>query len=618
MASEHKGKGRNVILAPTINILRSPLWGRSAETYSEDPWLTSRFAVAAVQGIQSQGVLACPKHFAAYNQETNRFGPQPEYEAVDVLVDERTLNELYLPAFKATIDEADPGCVMCSYNRINGEYACESDYLLNQTLRQDWGYEGFVVADWYFSTRNTVPTIMAGMDINMPGGDLSNTFGFPDFFGEPFVEALDNGSIPHARLDDMVERVWRYIFKLGQVDTPVSGNSTADVQTQEHLDLAQSMVEDGAVLLKNEAAALPLSADKYSKIAVFGVGATNKSQVTLNHGGFVKDSTMVVQAPLDALKRRAESDGIELEYAEAYPGNGIFPTIPPSMFKEGGVNVSYYTNLDFSGPVSTTDFLPNITSGTYPSYLWEAYPQTFSAIYTATFLPNTTGGYHFSLVGQGTSLLYLDDVLVGNMSYHNFGGNYVQGYAYLEAGTEVKLMLKYDMGYSLLTGAYGVTLGVSVGNETRDSEADELAGWADVSIIFASDRISEGMDSGSGLSLPGDQDAVIERLSKRSKKTVVVLNTNSAILMPWIEDVDGILEIWYPGQQVGLALERLLFGDISPSGHLPVTFPRVLEDAIQINTNIETSFDEGLYVGYKAYDEKGIEPLFPFGHGLTY
>jgi len=291
MATEHKGKGRNVILAPTLNILRSPLWGRSAETFSEDPWLTSRFAVAAVQGIQSQGVLACPKHFAAYNQETNRFGPLPAYDSVDVLVAERTLRELYLPAFKAVIDEADPGCVMCSYNKVNGEYACENDFLLNTTLKQEWVYMGFVVADWYFSTRSTVPSIMAGLDINMPEADLSTTFGFPDFFGEPFVEALDNGSIPQSRLDDMVERVWRYMFKLGQVDYPTEGNSTAIVRTQEHLDLAQSMVEDGAVLLKNQNNTLPLSGNKYAKIAVFGVGATKQNQVTLNHGGFVKVSS---------------------------------------------------------------------------------------------------------------------------------------------------------------------------------------------------------------------------------------------------------------------------------------------------------------------------------------
>jgi beta-glucosidase len=620
MAREHMGKGRNVILAPTINILRSPLWGRAAETFSEDPWLTSRFAVAGVEGIQSQGALACPKHFAAYNQETNRFGPLPDYVAVDAVVDERTLHELYFPAFRASVEEADAASVMCSYNQVNGYYACENDELLNKTLRQDWGFEGFVVADWYFSTRSTVASIMAGLDVNMPGGDLTDSYGFPDFFGEPFAEALGNSTIPYSRLDDMVERIWRYMFKLGQIDHPVNGSSLVNVRTQSHLDLAQSMVEDGAVLLKNANETLPLSSEKYSKIAVFGIGATAQNQVSENHGGFVKDSTMVVQAPLAALERRGATEDIEVRYAEAYPGNGVFPTIPPSMFLGGGLNVSYFGNLDFSGTPVITEFVPNITAATYPSSLWTAYPDAFTAVYEGIFLPNTTGTYHFSLVGSGTTLLYLDDVLVGNQSYHNFGGDWVQGIAYLTEGSKVHLRLEYSMAYSLSTGGYGVTLGVSPGNLTREhAEAESLAQWADISIVFASDRLSEGCDGGTGLALPGDQNAVIERVAANtSGKTLVVLNTNSAILMPWIDAVDAVMEVWYPGQQIGLALERLLFGDVSPSGHLPVTFPKRLEDAIRIDTDIENVFEEGLYVGYKAYDAKEIEPLFPFGHGLTY
>ncbi|TDZ38822.1 Beta-glucosidase [Colletotrichum spinosum] len=607
LAQEHMGKGRNIVLAPTINILRSPLWARAAETLSEDPWLTARMAVAVTKGIQSEGALACPKHFAAYNQDTNRFGNGPGWVTVDAQVDERTMHELYLPAFKASVQEADAACVMCSYNRLNGAFTCENDWLLNKTLRQDWGFKGFVVADWYFSTRSTIAAVMAGLDISMPGGDLTNSYGFPAYYGDLLVEAVNNGSVPHERLDDMVERLWRYMFKSGQVDNPVTGQSTDFVRTQEHLDLAQEMVEEGAVLLKNEADVLPLSSKKHAKIAVFGRGATAENQVSENHGGFVIDSTMVVQAPLDALARRGETEGIAVRYSEAYPGTDQFPTIPASMFKNGGVNVSYFRTTDFAGPVNTTEFVPNITMASYPSSLWQAYPDVFSAVYEGVFLPSTTGMYHFSMFGQGTALLYLDGKLVANMSYANFG-NCVQGAVHLEAGSEVKLTLEYDMGYSLSTGAYGVSLGVDVGNQTRDSSAEELAAWADVSIIFASDRLSEGADSGLGLSLPGDQDAVISRLASKSKQTIVVLDTNSAVLMPWLEDVEA----------VGLALERLLFGDVSPSGKLPMTFPATLNDTIQINAAIDVPYSEGLLVGYKAFDESGVAPLFPFGHGLTY
>lgn len=407
------------------------------------------------------------------------------------------------------------------------------------------------------------------------------------------------------------------MFKLGQIDNPVTGDATAYVRTQAHLDLAQKMVEDGAVLLKNDHNALPLTSEKYSKIAVFGKGATDQNQVTENHGGFVIDSTMVVAAPLTYLHERGAKENITVEYAEAYPGTGQFGTIPPSMFQNGGVNVTYWETTDFSGPVNQTGFISNITAATYPSELWKAWPQVFSAKYEGVFLPNTSGTYHFSLVGQGTALLYMNDTLVANMSFANFG-NTVQGFMDLDAGTEVSLRLEYNMGYSLSTGAYGVTLGVDIGNTTRLEEADALASTADVSIIFASDRLSEGADSGLGLSLPGDQDAMISRLAKLSTRTIVVLNTNSAVLMPWIDKVDAVMEIWYPGQQVGLALESLLWGDISPSGKLPMTFPKSFNDTIQINSDIEVPFSEGLYVGYKNYDKSGVEPLFPFGHGLTY
>ncbi|KAK8063903.1 beta-glucosidase [Apiospora saccharicola] len=576
LAREHLGKGRNVVLAPTINILRSPLWARAAETFSEDLWLTARMAVAGVQGIQSEGALACPKHLAAYNQDTSRFGEGPEWVAVDAQVDRRVLHELYLPAFKAAVQEGDAASVMCSYNRLNGYYACENDWLLNQTLRRDWGFEGFVVADWYFSTRSTVGAVMAGLDISMPGGDLTASYGFPDYYGGLLLDAVRKGSVLSARIDDMVARVWRYMFKLGQMDNPaLTGDSLAHVRTQQHLDLAQQMVEDGAVLLKNDESTLPLSAAKYAKIAVFGVGATNQSQVSENHGGFVIDSTMVVQAPLDALKRRGAAENISV--------------------KGGRVRATYYTTANFTGPVNQTLLVPNITAAAYPADLWRSWPQVFSAVYEGTFLPNATGTHHFSLAGQGTALLYLGGDLVANMSHANFG-NTVQGVVHLEAGTEVPLVLRYDMTHSLSTGAYGVTLGVDIGSPTRDAEADALARWADIGIVFASDRL----------------------LTKISKKTVVVLNTNSAVLMPWEGEVDAVLEAWYSGQQVGLAFERLLFGDVSPSGKLPLTFPRTLGDAVQISDAVDVPYAEGLYVGYRAYDANGVEPLFPFGHGLTY
>ncbi|KAI5358969.1 putative glycoside hydrolase, family 3, amino acid permease/ SLC12A domain-containing protein [Septoria linicola] len=194
LAQEHMAKGRNVVLSPTINILRSLLWARAAETFSEDPWLTTRMVVAGVSGVQSEGALASVKHYAAYNQDANRFGLDPEWKTVDIHVDTRALHELYLPGFKAAVQEADVASVMCSYNMLNGQFTCENDWLLNKTLRQDWGLEGFVVADWYFSTRSTISAVMSGLDISMPGGSLEDSYGFPAYYGDLLVEAITNAS----------------------------------------------------------------------------------------------------------------------------------------------------------------------------------------------------------------------------------------------------------------------------------------------------------------------------------------------------------------------------------------------------------------------------------------
>ncbi|RDW78506.1 glycoside hydrolase family 3-containing protein [Coleophoma crateriformis] len=622
LAQEHKSKARNVVLAPTINILRTPLWARAAETLSEDPFLTARMAVASTLGIQSQDMLACPKHFAAYNQDTDRFGLDPVWTAWDSIVSKRVLHELYLPAFKASVQEGKAASIMCSYNRLNGHYACENDWLLNTVLKGDWGFEGYVVADWYFSVRSTVAAVNGGLDISMPGGSLEDSYGFPAYYGELLVDAVNNGSVNASRIDDIVARLWRPMFEFGVVDAEVTGSSVAYARTQAHLDLAQAMVEDGSVLLKNEEAVLPLSPDKYTSIAIFGVDATNSSQVSENHGGFVIDSTMVVQSPLDSITARAAQDNITVSYSEGYPGTGQFPTIPSHMFGDG-LNVTYWTTTDFSGPVNQTLIMPNITAALFPTDLWVAYPQVFSSRYEGFFTPNTSGLYHFSLTGQGDATLWIDGVEVGSMVKANFG-NTVQATANLTANVTVPIRMDYSMGYSLSTGAYGITLGVDVGDTSRYPEAIALAAKSDISIVFVSDRWSEGNDNNLGLKLPGDQDALISAVAGASRRTIVVAQTNSAILMPWINDVDAIMEAWYGGQQIGLGLARLLFGDINPSGKLPFTMPKALNETPVASperypgVNLEAHYDEGLYVGYKWYDEFNVEPLFPFGHGLSY
>ncbi|KAL4805784.1 glycosyl hydrolase family 3 C-terminal domain-containing protein [Aspergillus unguis] len=543
------------------------------------------------------------------------------FDAVDSVVDERVLREVYFPAFRAAVQQGEAGSVMCSYNKVNGEHACESSWLLNDVLKGEWGFEGFVVTDWYFAQRSTVQAANAGLDNSQPGGDWTAEYGFPEFFGSLLEEAVGNGSVSEERVVDMVERLWRPMFWTGAVDDPSIGLEGEDemARTEQHLDIAQEIVEEGSVLLKNQDV-LPLGREKV--IAAFGAGASDAAAVTELHGGFVLDETMVVQKPVDYIRHRAAKANISVLYSEAYPGTDAFPTVPSSLFGSG-LNVTYWTTTDFSGPINQTVHADNITSSSYPSNIGATWPAVFSSRYTGFFYPNVSGRYHFSIHGNGGAKLYLNNTLKASMTGSNFD-MVVQGFADLQAGTAVPLRLDYSMGYSVEIGAYGVTLGVNIANPTRYTDAIKTAQAADVSIIFANDAHSEGLDSALGLRLPGDQDEIISQIAKHSNRTVVVLSTNSAILMPWLDDVDAAIEMFYPGQQVGSAIARLLFGDVNFSGKLPVTFPRSVEEMPTASearfpgVGLTARYSEGLHVGYKWYDEYGVEPLFAFGHGLSY
>jgi beta-glucosidase len=228
-------------------------------------YLTARMAVAGVLGIQSQNMLACPNTLQ-HNQETDRFGLDPAWNVYDSIVDERALHEVYLHAFKAVVQEANVASVMCSYNKVNGTYTCEDPWLLN-ILKEDWGFKDLVVSDWFFATRSTVGSVLGGLDISMPGGNLESTYGFPAYCGDLLVEAVSNGSVPFSRIDDMVERLWRPMFQHGVIEK--HDWQYESFRSNAHLDLAQQMAEQGTVLLKNDGEVLPLVATKYAKIAIF-------------------------------------------------------------------------------------------------------------------------------------------------------------------------------------------------------------------------------------------------------------------------------------------------------------------------------------------------------------
>ncbi len=611
LGAEHAGKRHNVVLAPTINIARSVRWGRLAETLSEDPLLTARLGSAIIKGVQTHPIMADAKHFAAYNQETDRFGDAPGYNAVDVEVGDRALHEIYYPAFKSAVRDAKVGSVMCAYNRINGHYACENARTFG-VLRQEWGFDGFIVADWYFGHRSLLPAVKAGMDISMPGG--KNPFGFEDFYGAPLEAAVKDGRVSAADVDGMALNVLTPMFRLGLVDHPLPREVKADVRSPEHTALARELAERGTVLLKNADDVLPLS-PALKSLAIIGDDAGENITATERYGGFVNYPGMRIVTPLDGLKRRAPT-GTQIRHAAGTAGIKPLPLMDDAELV-GQWSARYYANNAFSGAPALSRSEASIdTIDKAPDGLG----QPWSARWTATLKPASTGLYRFSITGGSDIRLFVDGKEIATTWKQSFSGT-SHGVATLAAGKPVQLRADYASGAGL--SHHGVRLGWERASDAKIAEAVAVARQAQVAVVFVSDHVSEGMDRTS-LSLPGDQDALIAAVAAANPKTVVVLNTVGPVTMPWLDRVAGVVQNWYPGEEAGNAIAAVLYGDVDATGRLPISFPRgedhpfLLDRARLPGVNGQAHYDEGLLVGYRGYHATGDKPLFPFGFGLSY
>jgi beta-glucosidase len=613
LGAEASGKGFNVLLGPTINILRVPEWGRAAETFGEDPYLTGQLAAAEVRGVQSEHVIAQIKHYAANNQEIlrvgNPAGSPPFSPAVDVVVSERTLREIYLPAFETAVRDGNVMSVMCAYPRVNGLYACQHPTLLTEILKNDWGFAGFVGPDAITAVRDTRAAIDAGVD----NFQLS-------VIGAPPAQVIPQ--IPDARLDDMVRRILTAMFSVGLFDHPSDGDPTAVVSTPKHLELSTEIAQAGTVLLKNDGGALPLGADVRS-IAVIGYDAGAGTQTQVGGSASVQGGPVVT--PLTAITSRAGGN-VSVTHVDGTLGVVPLTVVPSHVLgasgSTGGLDGAAFATMDWSGsPIGgfvaqPTDFnaLP---------------PGAFSVRWTGWITPPTTGDYRLSLRHAGIVRLFIQGALVATgdsegLDYLIPGAPPVTAQATvpsLVAGVPVPITIEYSVG-SAIVGSH-VQFGWEPPSNAIDGAVAAASG-ADVAIVFANDVTYEGMDR-TTLSLPGDQDGLIAAVAAVNPRTIVVLHTAAPVLMPWIDDVAAVVEAWYPGQQSGDAIAGVLFGDAEPGGRLPMTFPAtasqgpVAGDLTRYpGVDGTVRYDEGLLVGYRYYDQAGQEPLFPFGHGLTY
>ncbi|MEJ2215913.1 MAG: glycoside hydrolase family 3 C-terminal domain-containing protein [Gemmatimonadota bacterium] len=608
VGEEEWGKGANVNLGPTVNIVRDPRWGRAFEAYGEDPYLSGRIGVGYIRGVQGAGVLAQVKHWVAYNQETYRNTP-----ADDVAVDRRTLHEIYMPQFEAAIEEAGASSVMCAYSTIDGAYACEDAFTQDTVLKGHWRFPGFITSDWG-ATHSTVASALNGLDMEMPGSR---------YFGDTLRVAVQAGRVPESRLDDMVRRVLTQEFRFHLFDRRQTGDSASVVTNDQHAAVARRVAEEGTVLLKNEGGLLPLSPRAVHSIAVIGPDA---GEYALSGGG---GSAAVVApyvvTPFQGIARRA-GRGVEVRYAQgALPPNGELPPVPsryltPDSGGGRGLAARFYDNTTLSGSPVTTRVDSTV------GFNWHHRPpvpgvgaEHWSARWTGTLTPPATGEYTFGLTSDDGSRLFVDGVQVID-NWRNQGPTLETGKITLTSGQPVRI----EVDYYQAGGGDTVSLGWLVpGGPSLMDQAVALADSSDVAVVFAGAFESEGADL-ANIDLPGEQNVLIRAVADANPHTIVVLNTGSADTMPWIDSVAAVLEAWYPGQEDGNAIARVLFGDVNPSGKLPVTFPRSLADvpasspARWPGVDGRVAYSEGLEVGYRWYDARHITPLFPFGFGLSY
>jgi beta-glucosidase len=617
LGEETRGMGCHILLGPCVNIVRSPLGGRNFETYSEDPHLSGSIGTAWVKGLQSQNVGASLKHFACNNQEINRFRSSS-------VLDERTLREIYLPAFETVVKEAKPWTVMTSYNKINGVYASENPKMLKDILKGEWEYEGVVITDWN-ANHSTIDSKNAGLDIEMPGP--------VKYFGGFLADAVQNWQVEESEIDDSVRRILRMVLTSGVMDE-TDNNPGGSVNSSAHQVLARELAEESIVLLKNDNQILPLQSDRIRSIAVIG---PNAAEARIGGGGSSYVEPPYRVSPLQGLRQRAGEE-IEIRYAKGCDNHTIPPTISAEFFTppdgEGvGLKSEYFNNTDLSGAPVATGIDPNVEGyffGTPPSPGLRA--DAFSIRWVGKLQVPESGLYTLILGNTDLCRLYLN----GDLILENDRGQVPTEIIFEDPASltaAVPVDLEAGRGYDIkveFVKVMGEDVSVlrlmyvaPVTDEDPVATAVELARTSDVAVIFAGMPTgfeSEG-DDRAHMDLPGPQSELIRAVAAVNPNTIVVINAGAPVAMPWLETVPAVLEAFYPGQEGGNAIANILFGDVNPSGRLPMSFPHRISDNpafLHYPGEREVHYGEGLFVGYRYYDTKGVEPLFPFGYGLSY
>jgi beta-glucosidase len=598
-----------VHLAPTINMHRTPLAGRNFECYSEDPHLTARMAVAYVSGVQSVGVASCIKHFVANDSEFERFTMSSE-------VPERALREVYLRPFEVAIAEARPLAIMSAYNKLAGTWCSEHPWLLTDLLRDEWGYDGLVISDWW-ATHTTAEAANAGLDLEMPGPTQHR--------GDRLVDAVKNGEVAEATLDAMVRRVLVTMERTGALDTG-PGEERAD-DSPERRAVARRAAAGAIVLLKNDGGVLPIAPDRLSRVAVIG---PNADALNILGGGSASVTPYYAVSPLEGLRAALDPRGVDVIYEAGCSITRYPPLVDvrwtTTRSSDPGMDVVIVDGEDPDG----TDVLDeHVTGRSMVNWGGPGRTTAYSARLTATLTPPVSGRYSFQGGSTGLFRIRINGEIVvdGWRSIDEGRSRRVEGGVDLVGGEQ------YDLRVEFSARATGRGFGGLGGFELRCqaplpddafARAVAAAAGADVAIVVVGtngDWETEGRDRKT-MDLPGRQVDLLDAIATANPRTIVVVNAGSPVTMDWAERVPAVVQSWFLGQEAGNAIADVLTGAVDASGRLPTTIPRALRDTpAYINYPGEfgrVHYGEGLYIGYRWYDARGVEPMFPFGHGLSY
>ena len=595
LGAEARHRNKDLILGPGVNLARLPLYGRNFEYMGEDPFLAARLVVPAVKAIQANDVGATVKHFALNTQELNRTG-------VNAKPDERTLREVYLPAFEAAVKQANVHAIMGAYNEFRGTNANQSKHLVKTILKGEWGYQGVLLTDWNVDI-NTYDAAMNGLDIEM-GTDVAN---FDEYFmAKPLLAMINDGKIPVSVLDDKVARILRVQLSIGMMDKQrLSGERNTDSHRQD----ARTIATNGVVLLKNDNQILPLQASKVHNLLVLGPNADKRHGFG---GGSSEVKALYEMTPLDGLKAKL---GDKVNITLMRPAGSQFMPIPND----------YLTTRHWTGtPSWQINYYQDAAMSQLARESWIADPQfdakgqNQSIEIKANIKPMATGNHSFNIKADGQVALFINDkpLITPSKAQSN---KIMSTSMSLVAGENYAVSLRYY-------GDKQATLGWETPNSLYNSESEYLAAAkkADAVIYFgglshADDR--ESIDR-PNMVLPGQQDEVISKLLSANPNTIVMMIGGSAVEMPWANKAKALLWGWYGGMEAGNAYADILFGDANPSGKMPITLPKKLTDTAPIalnDYNAETSlYSEGVFIGYRWFEQQHIAPEFPFGHGLSY